>query len=123
MVIDTSIFIQHFRASDKTKTRYWNLPNGSALYVSAVTAYELYIGAPTAQKRKDVHRLLDPVTLLSFDSKAAEEAALIYQALRPRNQLIDHRDIMIAATAIAYELPLLTLNVKHFSRIPGLALY
>ncbi|MEY4906232.1 MAG: hypothetical protein RLZZ292_4047, partial [Bacteroidota bacterium] len=34
----------------------------------------------------------------------------------------DHRDIFIAATAIANNLPIKTLNIKHFARIPNLIL-
>lgn len=36
--------------------------------------------------------------------------------------MIEFRDIFIAATAIANNLPLLTLNEKHFSRVDNLSL-
>jgi tRNA(fMet)-specific endonuclease VapC len=38
------------------------------------------------------------------------------------NQLLEIRDILIAATALAYDLPLMTLNTRHFDRIEGLQL-
>jgi tRNA(fMet)-specific endonuclease VapC len=43
--------------------------------------------------------------------------------LRSQGMLIPDMDILIAATALAHNLTLLTRNVRHFQRIPGLARY
>lgn len=48
------------------------------------------------------------------------KASEIYASLKQNGQLIEDADILIAATAICYECVLVTDNVKHFSRIPGL---
>jgi tRNA(fMet)-specific endonuclease VapC len=61
--------------------------------------------------------------VLPFDSLSVTEAVRIYQSLKAVNQLISLPDIFIAATAIANELPLLTLNRKHFERVDHLKLY
>lgn len=122
MVIDTSIFIEHLRAKDKTKTTLSNLPEGYMPYVSAVTSYELYMGATNATKWQDVDNLINPLPLLIFDATVAVEAARIYQYLVKANLVIDHRDIFIAATALVHNLPIKTLNIKHFNRISGLIL-
>jgi predicted nucleic acid-binding protein len=37
--------------------------------------------------------------------------------------LIPYLDLLIAATALAYDLTLLTRNRRHFQRIPDLKLY
>jgi hypothetical protein len=50
--------------------------------------------------------------------QAAELYALLYQA----GQLISDTDILIAATALKHNLVMVTENVSHFRRIPGLAL-
>jgi len=34
--------------------------------------------------------------------------------------MIDLADILIGATALAYNIPIATLNTKHFDRIKGL---
>jgi len=47
-------------------------------------------------------------------------AAEVYHDLRKRNKMIEFRDLFIAATAIAHDLPVLTLNKKHFERIKGI---
>jgi tRNA(fMet)-specific endonuclease VapC len=43
--------------------------------------------------------------------------------LRRSGQLIADLDLLIAATALHHDLTLLTRNVRHFARIPGLRLY
>jgi tRNA(fMet)-specific endonuclease VapC len=43
--------------------------------------------------------------------------------LRQTGQLISDFDILIAATALHYDLTLLTHNTRHFSRIPTLKLF
>ena len=50
--------------------------------------------------------------------QAAELYALLYQA----GQLISDADILIAATALQHNLVMVTENVHHFRRIPGLAI-
>ena len=120
MVLDSSIFIEYLRATDKTKTTYWRIPDGTALYVSVVTLYELYMGATNPKKWNDVSLLIDGLTSLSLTRVVSEEAARIFQDLRSRNELIGHRDIFIAATALVYDHPVKTFNVKHFSRVTGL---
>lgn len=61
--------------------------------------------------------------VLPFDLACSKIAAKIYQDLKVENQLISLPDIFIAATAIAHDLQLLTLNRKHFERITALKLY
>ncbi|MGN7205873.1 type II toxin-antitoxin system VapC family toxin [Pedobacter sp. SAFR-022] len=48
------------------------------------------------------------------------KAAELYHKLRLSNQMIEFRDIFIAATCLVHELPIITFNKKHFERIDGL---
>lgn len=52
LVIDTGIFIDYLRKTEKSKTILASLPNDSSLFVSAVTVYELMMGATNEQKKK-----------------------------------------------------------------------
>jgi tRNA(fMet)-specific endonuclease VapC len=63
------------------------------------------------------------LSILAFDSACVDAVIEIYQSLKVSNQLIGLPDIFIAATAITHNLPLLTLNQKHFARISNLKLY
>ncbi|HMG11107.1 MAG TPA: type II toxin-antitoxin system VapC family toxin [Mucilaginibacter sp.] len=123
MVIDTGIFIEHLRAKDKRKTSLYNLPSDVELFISSVSLYELYMGATTPEKEKDIELITEDISILPFSDFVAVEAAKIYHQLRISNKLIEFRDIFIAATCLANDLPLVTLNKKHFIRIKGLTIF
>lgn len=122
MVVDTGIFIDFFRKTDKKNSILYQLPSDSELLVSAVTLYELQMGATDEIKKRDVQLLINPLTVLPFTKEVAQRAGDIYHDLRKRNQMIEFRDIFIGATAIETGLPILTKNKKHFKRIKGLTL-
>ena len=67
MVVDSSIFIEHLRATDKANTTFQQLSDLSRLYVSSVTLYELYMGATTPSKWADVQTVTEDITVLFFD--------------------------------------------------------
>ena len=64
--------------------------------------------------------LTEDLAVLPFTDAVSIKAAQIYHQLRLSNQMIEFRDILIAATCIVNELPIVTLNKKHFKRIEGL---
>jgi tRNA(fMet)-specific endonuclease VapC len=57
---------------------------------------------------------------LNLDGKTAKHAAIIRRQLRLEGRLIGDFDILIAATALAENLPLVTNNIEHFDRIHDL---
>ena len=59
-------------------------------------------------------------TSLPFDDRCAEHYGLIRADLSREGRPIGPNDLMIAATARAHDLTLVTHNVKEFSRIVGL---
>ncbi|KAA8486841.1 tRNA(fMet)-specific endonuclease VapC [Arcticibacter tournemirensis] len=120
MVADTGIFIEHLRAKDKLSTTLYKISENTSIFISAVTVYELYMGATTKEKEQDVSVITENFIVLPFTDAVAQKAAEIYHKLRLSNQMIEFRDIFIAATCIVNELPLVTLNKKHFKRIEGL---
>lgn len=122
VVVDSSIIIEHLRKKNKSNSQLSRLPELTLVCVSSVTVYELMIGATIPQKRMDAEELLEGMSVLSFDEKVSMVASEIFHSLRRRNLIIEFRDIFIAATALAFGLPIKTLNVKHFSRIEGLEL-
>ncbi len=120
MVVDTSIFIEFLRAKDKRKTSLFLIPEMDHIYISAVTLYELLIGANTPEKVNDIKILTEGLPVLAFNEDVAVKAAQIYLQLRQQNKVIEFRDIFIAATCIVNDLPIKTSNLKHFERIEGL---
>ncbi len=60
--------------------------------------------------------------LLPFTTEYADIAGAIQAELAKKGNLIDDIDILIAATALANHATLVTLNMRHFQRIKGLAI-
>jgi tRNA(fMet)-specific endonuclease VapC len=120
MVIDTSIIIDHLRAKDKLTSKLYLLSDEPELYISAVSMYELYMGATSKEKEKDIQMATESLTVLPFTDAVALQASQIYHQLKKKNELIEFRDIFIAATCLVNELPIATLNKKHFKRVDGL---
>ena len=74
------------------------------------------------------HRLSIRGFLAGYRVYGVSEAAIDLFArnralLRQQGQLIPDFDLVIAATALAEDLTLVTRNLRHYSRIPGLRLY
>ena len=123
MVVDTGVFINYLRTKDKSTTILQKLSDEAELYISSITLYELYMGATSPQKWLDVKILTDDIPELVSSKNIAEKAAIIYQELKKENKIIEFKDIFIAATALIHDLPVLTTDIKHFTRVNGLKLF
>jgi predicted nucleic acid-binding protein len=64
-----------------------------------------------------------PFRVIPVTEPIALRFAEIRALLTRRGELISDFDMLIAATALYYNLTVLTFNYRHFSRIPDLALY
>jgi predicted nucleic acid-binding protein len=95
--------------------------------ISAITASELLFGVHRAEsalrrarREEAVERVLAEATVLPFDLAAARVHARLAVDAAAAGIAIGAHDLIIAATAIAHDAPLLTLNIQEFRRIPGL---
>ncbi len=74
-------------------------------------------------KRKDrIGDFIHQFVIFPFDLKAAEVSATIESSLNRKGKGIGIPDTLIAGICISNNLPLLTLNTPHFSRVIGLNL-
>lgn len=93
-------------------------------YCSAVSVGELFRGAFRSPGR-DRHmtnienRVLPAVTILPYDIVTAREYGRIAALLESRGRRLADADLQIAATALQHGLKLVTGNIRHFQRIPG----
>jgi predicted nucleic acid-binding protein len=120
--LDTSVLIDFYRKKDKSKSLFFKLTEQYMFFaVSAVTEYELYIGN-SEEQNLFWNDFFSRVIILPFDTKAVKQSVEIYKYLKQQNNLIDIPDIMIAGTAMQNQMPLATLNRKHFERINNLTI-
>jgi len=96
-------------------------------FTSAVVVAELYKGAFRSE-RAAIHvsnietRVLPSLTILPFDVAVARVYGQIEATLRKGGRPLADADLQIAATALHHGLELVTGNVRHFERVPGLSL-
>jgi tRNA(fMet)-specific endonuclease VapC len=122
ILVDTSVFIDFLRKDKKDKTILWYLQENYICTMSSVTLFELLCGAKTEKHLADVNTLAKWIESLPFDDPVAENAATIFRELKAKNRLIEFRDIFIAATAHQHNLPIATLNGKHFECVAQITL-
>lgn len=96
-------------------------------YTSSIVISELYKGAYRSLKREQLTfkirtTILPALTVLPFDTNTAQIYGQIAAQLEQTGQKLAHPDLQIAATAIQHKLELVTGNIKHFARIPDLAI-
>lgn len=121
VVIDTSVIIG-FLKGNPPEVKYLEkvLPTGN-VKLTAITIFELKVGIIASTKRdKILDHFLRQISVIPFDREAALEAARIENNLRQKGEGIGAPDTLIAGICLAQGLTLVTLNLKHFNRIPGL---
>jgi tRNA(fMet)-specific endonuclease VapC len=96
-------------------------------FTSAVVIGELYKGAYRSRARqkhlKNIEqRILPAVTALPYDVATAKVFGQIRAKLEEAGTILPDADIQIAATAIYHDLELVSVNLRHFSRIAELKL-
>lgn len=96
------------------------------IVISSVTRAETRLGLarmnPDDKRIKSINQLLQEVPALPWTADAADQYGEIAAFLMKTGQVIGEMDTMIGAHAAVANLPLVTHNTRHFSRIPELTL-
>ncbi len=124
MILDTSVLIALLRGDEDIRRKIEEYEKkGELLRTTAVCAFELFYGAYVSSRREEnldlVERLLEALEVLTFDERAARIAASVLAELRKRGEMIDVRDLFIAAIALSHGDTVATRD-KAFKRITGL---
>ena len=117
LLVDTDIFIDYFNTGRFSTI----LENDSfVVYYSIVTEKELLSkrGLKASEKEAILY-VLKSYRRIKIDNVIA----LKYSKLKQLYPSLDREDILIAATAITKNLPLVTSNYKHYRKIKELILF
>lgn len=118
VLIDTSVIIAHFRSREKKNTDFQKaIKTYKNCYISAITVYEMELGALRAKRSSDLKQILPLLGVLPFGKIEAEQAAKLDKELIEKNIRVGIRDVFIAGTALVHDVDVLTKNVEHFKRI------
>lgn len=125
-LIDTTVLIDMERKGRRLSALQ-DLLAGEFIAISSVSAAELLLGIERAdsperrQKREAfIATVFLEIPILSFDLRVARVHARVAAFLLDSGQPIAQHDVMIAATALAHGYSMLTHNLRHFERVPGL---
>jgi predicted nucleic acid-binding protein len=118
MLFDTSVLIAHLRG-DRRATDLLLSVATNVRRASVLTRVEIE-GGMRSDERASVAGLFGSLTLLPVSDGVARRAGELLRTYRRSHGGIDLVDYVIAATAQAYDAPLMTLNVKHFPMFEGL---
>jgi tRNA(fMet)-specific endonuclease VapC len=125
MILDTSFLIDLQRELAGAKR------SGAKMFLGLHAAEQPWISLPTwmefaegyADEREEACRLfLGQFRVIAPDEAIAWRASRLARLLRGAGTTIGDHDMWIAATALERNLPLVTRNPRHFSRVPGLQL-
>ncbi len=119
-LLDTTIVIEFLRKGDKQNAILFKLVDDYEFYLSVITHFEVAVGLKSARQHAEYQDLLAHCQILPLDQRCIEQAVSLYRWLKLQNAQIGLADLLIGATALGYQLPLATLNEKHFGRIPQL---
>jgi tRNA(fMet)-specific endonuclease VapC len=121
-LLDTNICIFYIKGLYDLKNKIQKAGSDNC-FISEITLAELKFGVENSQAKEKNAMALDHfltgVSLLpifpALDVYAKEKARL-----RKAGQIVDDFDLLIGATAIAYDLILVTNNVSHLGRMENI---
>jgi tRNA(fMet)-specific endonuclease VapC len=120
--IDTDICVDFLRKKEPGFNLLIKLLERYNPCITAITSFELYLGHIKMKRKDQIDNFIDQFVLLPLDLKASKVSANIQASLDKKGKGIGIPDLLIAGICVANSVPLLTLNTKHFSRVPGLKL-
>lgn len=123
LILDTSVIIE----AEKKRLSFKKFSSLGNAYMSAITVSELLLGVHLASDEEKkikratfVEKVIKSIASIPFQEEEARTYARLIAYLRQKHITIDAHDIIIAATALEKDFPVLTTNKKHFDHIPGL---
>ena len=125
MIADTSFLIDIMKYDkDAIKKAEEIEKKGNTIAITSISIFELFIGVSLSiiqdQERNKINRILNGLSIISFDEDSAREAGKIYAQKRKNGSAIEPEDSMIAGICSRRNEILITRNIKHFSDIEGL---
>jgi len=123
-LLDTNICIYFINGLYELKSKFEDVGPENC-FISEVTLAELKFGVAKSQaKKKNQHALenfLTGIQILpifpALDIYASEKARL-----QKSGKIIDDFDLLIGATAVSFDLVMVTNNTNHFNRIKDIEL-
>ena len=123
-LLDTNICIFMLKQRYNVQDRIFDI-GIEHCYISEITIAELFYGAFKSMNplrgRNEVFQLMSDFEIISA-TDAIETFGQLKANMERAGNKIDDFDLLIGATAITHDLIMVTDNIKHLGKIPGIQL-
>ncbi len=122
LILETSFLIDLEREHHRRPGRavaFLETHDDARLYLPFIVSGELAAGTSLSNRAR-WEAFLAPFFVLPATAEVSWEYGRAYRYLQENGRLIGSNDLWIAATALAYRMPLVTRNAEHYRRVPGL---
>lgn len=121
---DTNFWIEILKRPEGVAASRFRQCKSADLQTSVIVWAELLHGAKkygVPERRKTlIHRMLNPFICHQIGRVIVNQYAKVRHNLELRGQVIGPFDMLLAATALAHNLTLVTNNTDEFKRVPSL---
>jgi predicted nucleic acid-binding protein len=118
LLLDTDVLIDFLRGQPQAVQLLEDAD--CEFHVSAVSVAELYVGVRDGQEREVLDQLVGVLRTIEISTEIAQQAGL-WRREYGKSHGTGILDALIAACADALQIPLATLNVKHFPMLPNIS--
>jgi len=117
-LVDTCVFIGAIRGDIKSL----NIINEfrGKIVVSVITEMELYVGAKTRERKKEIEKQFSVYTRCDIDRSTSQRSLQLIKKYTSQKRQPQIPDMLIAATALENDFILVTHNTKDFDFIEHL---
>lgn len=122
ILVDTTIWIEFFRARSKIGDRLETLLMENAVWTCGIVMFEVLQGIKSEGEKNKILSVLASLPYVEMTKKLWQSAAELSILVKKNGVNLPLSDIFIAAIAIENDLSVYTLD-SHFTQIPNLKLY
>jgi tRNA(fMet)-specific endonuclease VapC len=125
-LVDSDVCIHAVRRGNESLTAMLRAIRPEGLAISVISYGEVLEGALYSRERtanvQKWRSFVAGLDVVDVTMAVADVWADLRGALRSKGNVIADNDLLIAATAIRFGMTLVSRNVRHFARVPGLTL-
>ena len=122
LILDTSILIDYLRNGSKGEKFFEDKTPQQQFFLPTIVIFELFSGQSTQSQEtiNKIKKFIRYFPRIDLTETIARRAGEIY---RDVSHALDVPDYIIAASALEIDAEVVTLNKKHFEKIPRISLY
>ncbi len=121
IIVDTDILIDVSRANADAIAYLENLENTDEVAISAITEMELLVGCQNKRELQATENFINRFSVLPLDERISKATVDLIKKYYLSHGLL-MADGIIAATALTYQLPLVSKNQRDYRFIKNLDL-